>query len=65
MAEFPEHDRSSFGVRFLKIDGEPVTVIGSPEALDALAARLALTPDVEAHTQKEPGGRDEPDSAAA
>ena len=29
-----------FSVRFIQLEGEPLTVIGSPEALDALMARL-------------------------
>jgi hypothetical protein len=44
-----ETDGSSFDVRFLTVDGTPVTVIGPAAAIRALEERLRDVPDVELH----------------
>jgi hypothetical protein len=45
----PKPGESNFDVRFLDVDGQPVTVIGPAAAIRALEARLAEASEVEAH----------------
>ena len=40
---------SSFEVRFLTVDGKPLTVIGPTDAIAELERRLRDAPDVEVH----------------
>jgi hypothetical protein len=51
---------SSFEVRFLTVDGKPLTVIGPTEAIAALERLLGEAPEIELHRQPAP----EPPSAA-
>ena len=44
-----ESDASSFEVRFLEVDGKPLTVIGPTDAIAELERRLGDDPDVEVH----------------
>jgi hypothetical protein len=44
-----ESDASSFEVRFLTLDGKPLTVIGPTDAIAELERRLRDAPDVEVH----------------
>jgi hypothetical protein len=43
---------SSFEVRFLTVDGKPLTVIGATDAIAELERRLADESDVEVHGLK-------------
>jgi hypothetical protein len=49
MAEGNDSIGSSFDVRFLTVDGKPLTVIGAGDAIEALEQRLRDAPDVELH----------------
>lgn len=53
-------DGSSFEVRFLVVDGKPLTVIGPSDAIAALEERLRDAPEVEVHGLQAP----EPPAAA-
>jgi hypothetical protein len=44
-----EFDASSFEVRFLEVDGRPLTVIGPTAAIAALERRLREPPEIEVH----------------
>ena len=44
-----EFDASSFEVRFLEVDGKPLTVIGPTDAITALERRLREPPEIETH----------------
>ena len=44
-----ETEPSSFEVRFLTVDGKPLTVIGPTDAIAELERRLRDAPDVEVH----------------
>ena len=44
-----ESDASSFEVRFLEVDGKPLTVIGPTDAIAALERRLREPPEIEIH----------------
>ena len=44
-----ESDASSFEVRFLEVDGKPLTVIGPTDAISALERRLREPPEIETH----------------
>jgi hypothetical protein len=44
-----ESDASSFEVRFLEVDGKPLTVIGPTDAIAALERRLRDSPEIEMH----------------
>ena len=49
-----DFDGSSFEVRFLIVDGKPLTVIGPGDAIAALEQRLRDAPDVEVHRSSAP-----------
>ena len=53
-------DGSSFEVRFLTVDGTPVTVIGPVDAIRVLEARLRDAPDVELHGLQTPDDEESP-----
>jgi hypothetical protein len=44
-----ESDVSSFEVRFLTVDGKPLTVIGPTDAIAELERRLRDVPEIEVH----------------
>ncbi len=47
MSEGREPEESNFNVCFLTVDGKPLTVIGSADAIDALEEKLQEAPAVE------------------
>ena len=49
VAQGQEPAASNFKVCFVLVDGKPLTVIGPPEAIDALEERLKGAGDVELH----------------
>jgi hypothetical protein len=49
MDESQEPAATSFSVYFLTVDGRQLTVIGPPDAIEALEARLKDVSDVELH----------------
>jgi hypothetical protein len=49
-----ESDGSSFEVRFLTVDGKPLTVIGPTDAIAALERRLGEPPEIEVHGLQAP-----------
>jgi len=55
-----ESDASSFEVRFLTVDGKPLTVIGPTDAIAELERRLRDAPEIELHRLDPP----EPPAAA-
>ncbi|HEY8406838.1 MAG TPA: hypothetical protein VIK66_02565 [Gaiellaceae bacterium] len=52
-----ESDASSFEVRFLEVDGKPLTVIGPTDAIAALERRLREPPEIEMHRLDAPPGQ--------
>jgi hypothetical protein len=49
-----EFDASSFEVRFLEVDGKPLTVIGPTDAIAALERRLREAPEIQVHRLEPP-----------
>jgi hypothetical protein len=49
MDEPQEPAATNFTVYFLTVDGKQLTVIGPPDAIEALESRLKGVPDVELH----------------
>jgi hypothetical protein len=48
-------DASSFEVRFLEVDGKPLTVVGPTDAIAALERRLLRdAPEIEVHGLRKP-----------
>jgi len=59
-----EFDASSFEVRFLEVDGKPLTVIGPTAAIAALERRLREPPEIEVHRlEPEPDQPEHPPAA--
>jgi hypothetical protein len=58
-----EFDASSFEVRFLEVDGKPLTVIGPRAAITALERRLREPPEIEVHLLEPPEEPEHPPAA--
>jgi hypothetical protein len=60
MAKAQEPGASLFQVCFLTVDGKPLTIVGPPDAIEALEERLRDAGDVELHRFERPPPSDAP-----